>query len=392
MKNLLNRIKTSDKKVVLVVALFFLFMILLLFKFFFIRKDDYKLEQKNITSTGYDTNNTNIDELKKLLAYKIDSVIYTFGIKSEWISNLEKNASVQTKQTQQKSKKTVITSPQTSVKENLWFYKNVVVPKDVSIVELNYEIKNLVEEYQFSSYSTENSKTGNVLINIFALSDSSRKPLGKINIEYSPNIKRDVAEICIILDDLDRMNLSQAENVLSSPEKFSVIFPNNIDKPDLQNLVIESKRDFLAKVTLGVDDDLLSEFRTDMSDREIRNKVLSICYEFDKASGVYLNNPKHLMKLENDVLFEFSKKPLKAYKDSLFIILKQGTNTDIVSNLFDQIEQKLKAGKRMQLYIVSFNENDFQNFVQKIPALKRKGYRFFTFSEILKRKAKIEAQ
>lgn len=391
MKIFLNSIKASDKKILLVIILFLFLLLLLLIKFIFFNKDNFSLKQK-ISVSSDSVINGNIEQIKKLLALKVDSVMFTFGIKNEWIANLEKSIAELTKQSSQKSKKIVPSYIQTPVKENLWFYKNVIVPKDLSIVELNYEIKNLVEEHQFSSYSTENSKTGAVLINIFTPSDSSRKPLAKINIEYSQNIKRETAEICIILDDLDRMNTTQVDKILSSPEKFSVIFPNNIDKPDLQNLIIESKRDFLAKVTLGTEEDLLSEFRTDMSDREIRNKVLGICYEFDKASGIYINNPKRLMKLENDVLFEFSKKPLKAYKDSAFVIIKQGTNADIVSNLFNQIEQKLKAGRKIQLYIVSFSENDFQNYVQRISVLKRKGYRFFTFSEILKRKAKTEVQ
>lgn len=391
MRNFLNRIKLSDKKVLLVVILLFLLLILLLIKFASLKKDNSFLRQKEFISSDSGINK-NIDQIKKQLASKIDSLIFTFGIKNEWVSNLEKTPSEVNKQSSQKSKKVIIPSFQTPVKENLWFYKNVTVPKDFSIVELNYEIKNLVEEYQFSSYSTENPKTGAVLISIFTPSDSSRKPLAKINIEYSPSIKRETAEICLILDDLDHINTTQVEKILSSPEKFSVIFPNNIDKPDLQNLIIESKRDFVAKITLGTEEDLLSEFRADMTDREIRNKVLSVCYEFDKASGVYISNPKHLTKLENDVLFEFSKKPLKAYKDSTFTIIRQETNTDIISNLFNQIEQKLKAGRKIQLYIISLNENDFQNFVQRVPVLKRKGYRFFTFSEILKRKAKSETQ
>ncbi|MGB9696004.1 MAG: hypothetical protein ACP5P3_01050 [Ignavibacteria bacterium] len=391
MKNFLNRIKFSDRKFFLVIILLFFLLILLLLKFIFFNKNT-SLPNQKISISSDSAINRNIDDIKRLLTLKVDSVMFTFGIKNEWISNVEKNTTELTKQSSQKSKKVIAPSSQVSVRENLWFYKSVIVPKDFSIVELNYEIKNLVEEYQLSSYSTENPKNGAVLISILTPSDSFRKPLAKINIEYSQNIKRETAEICIILDDLDRINTIQVEKILSSPEKFSVIFPNNIDKPDLQNFIIESKRDFLAKITLGTEEDLLSEFRTDMSEREIKNKVLSVCYEFDKASGIYINNPKHLMKLENDVLFEFSKRPLKVYKDSSFVIIKQGTNTDIISTLFNQIEQKLKGGRKVQLYIVSFSENDFQNFVLRIPVLKRKGHRFFTFSEILKRKAKSEAQ
>jgi len=391
MKNFLNKIKLFDKKILFTAVLFFLFLILLLLKFIFINKDN-SIPKREIFSSSDSVVNKNIDEFKKLLASKIDSVMFTFGIKYEWISSIEKNISDLTKQSSQKSKKITSPTPQITVKENLWFYKNVTVPRDFSIVELNYEIKNLVEESLLSSYSTENPKNGAVQISIFTPSDSSRKPLAKINIEYSQNIKRETAEICIILDDLDHMTTTQVEKILSSPEKFSVIFPNNIEKPDLQNTIIESKRDFLAKITLGTEEDLLAEFRTDMSEKEIKNKVLSICYEFDKASGIYINNPKRLMKLENDVIFEFSKKPLKAYKDSTFIIIKQQTNIDVITNLFNQIEQKLKGGKRIQVYIVNFNESDFQNFTQRISILKRKGYRFFTFSEILKRKAKTEIQ
>jgi len=331
--------------------------------------------------------------LKKMIPAEIDSVFFDYGIKREWIIELtgkpqQKKEKKQQKPVKQKEKTVQSTQP---FNENLWFAKTVFIPKDVSIAEIYLDINNFLRTVDFASTSNEDIKTGNLSVGIFNLSDSSRKVLAQINFIYSDGIKRDAAEICIILDNLDKFRAPQLEKMLSSTERFSVIFPDNIDKLDLQNLVLESKRDYLLKAEIGLTDDITAEFRSDMKDKEIRSKVSSLCYEFDKSSGVILVNNKQQFRLETEILYEFSKRQLKAYKDTLFIKFTPGEkDKKKIEELLISMSNRAKAGNRSQIYIVNFNEEDFQNFTAKVREIKKRGFKFFNFSDIIKRRTKME--
>jgi len=385
--------KSQKIKILTIISLVIFAVILIFLKVNSIKEVENKIQGKEEKT---EIKQISPDEVKKIVPHEIDSILYQYGIKPEWIKNIsnapspEKPKKEKTKK-QDKQSKPVVKQPVQA--ENLWFTKEVTIPKDIPFAEMNLEIVNLLNGYNLSSTSFEDPKTYNQLFNIYYTSDSAKKVIAKINFIYSDKIKRETADICIVLDNLDSYTHSQLEKLLSTIEKFSVMLPNDINKIDLQTMVMESKKDYLVKAEIGLQDDIAAEFRSDMKEKDWRTKVRTICYEFDKAAGVVLKNPKMQHKMEMELLDEFSKFPVKAYRDTLFTKYNSSEKSNKkITDLFKLILSRAKNGIISQIYVVNFKEEDFQNYLTGLHVIKKRGYKFFTFSDIMKRRAKLEAK
>jgi hypothetical protein len=337
------------------------------------------------------------EEIKKSVPHEIDSVLYCYGVKPEWIRNIS-DSPLPEKPKKEKTKKPLDKNPKPPVKQqiktdNLLFLKEVTIPRDVPFAELNLDIVNLLNGYKLTSASFEDPKTYNQLFNIYYSADTSKKAIAKINFIYSDKIKRETADICIVLDYVERYSSSFLEKVLSSSEKFSVMLPDDINKLDLQTIVLESKRDYLVKADIGTQDDIEAEFRSDMKEKDWRAKVRTICYEFDKTAGVVLRNPKMQHKMEMELLDEFSKFPVRAYRDTILTKYNSSESSKRkISDFFNMILTKAKNGITSQVYLVIFTEEDYQNYLSGLNIIKKRGYKFFTFSDIMKRRNKTETK
>jgi hypothetical protein len=380
--------KSLKIKVILTIFLVLLSVILVIIK---------SISNKNeVVTTGdmqelSSKSRLSTDELKKLIPAEIDTILFQYGIKTEWIREIsdkpvpEKQKKEKQKKENKKQKATnIVTTPNV-----YWFDKEVTVPKDLSLSELNLEIGKYLRSINFNDVSYEDAKNGNQLINIFYASDSSKKILAKINFIYSDKIKRETADICIVLDNVDKFTTAQLEKILNSSEKYSIIMPDNIDKPDIQTLILESKRDYLIRADIGMPEDITPEFKTDMREKDWKSKVRSLTYEFDRASGVIMSNPKMQYKFENEIIDEFQKYPLKAYKDTILTrFSSKETDKKVIYDLFTHILKRANYGNRTQIYLVNFSEEDFWNFTNEVHNLKKRGFKFFTFGEIIKRRNK----
>lgn len=384
----------SHKIKILAVIFLVVFAVILIFLRVTSKKETVNIIKEKEEKT--EVKQVSTEELKKIIPHEIDSILYQYGIKPEWIKNIsnaqlpEKPKKEKTKKQDKQSKPVVKQLVQT---ENLWFTKEVTIPKDIPFAEMNLEIVNLLNGYNLSSTSFEDPKTYNQLFNIYYTSDSAKKVIAKINFMYSDKIKRETADICIVLDNLDSYTQPQLEKLLSKSEKFSVMLPNDINKIDLQTLVMESKKDYLVKAEIGLQDDIEAEFRSDMKEKDWRTKVRTICYEFDKAAGVVLKNPKMQHKMEMELLDEFSKFPVKAYRDTIFTkYYSTEKSNKKIADLFKLVLSRAKNGINSQIYVANFTEEDFQNYLSGLHVIKKRGYKFFTFSDIMKRRAKLESK
>ena len=382
--------KSEKIKILLIVSLLIFASILV-----FVRGCSNKEAEKIIKEKEEkaETKQLPAEELKKIIPPQIDSILYQYGINPEWIKNVSDNPS-QEKPKKEKTKKPEKQPPKPVVKpsmktDNLWFMKEITIPKDIPFAELNLEIVNLMNGYKLSSTSFEDPKTYNQLFNIYYTADTSKKVVAKINFVYSDKIKRETADICIVLDKVESYSPSFLEKVLASGEKYSVMLPDDINKLDLQTLVLESKKDYLVKADIGTQDDIEAEFRSDMKEKDWRTKVRTICYEFDKAGGVILRNPRFQHKMEMELLDEFSKFPLKAYRDTILTKYNSSEKSKKkISDLFSLILSRAKNGITSQIYVVNFTEEDYQNYMAGLHIIKKRGYKFFTFSDIMKRRIK----
>jgi hypothetical protein len=324
------------------------------------------------------------DELKRILPVGIDSIAAEFGIKKDWI----KEQGEELTQDKNKKSKTDRTQKQPAPpKVFLWFSKFIYIPRDVPAAELNLEIRNFLSEYNFDCMGNEDPKSGNLSLAIFNNRDSAKKKVAGVDIIYSDKVKRDAADVCIILNRVEDIPIKPLEKILLAPEKFSVVLPDIVEKIDAQTVVLDSKRDYVLFFDIGNEDDLLAEFKTDMREKEWKSKVRSVCYEYDKAAGVFILNPRKIQPYETDLLKEFPQYNLNSYKDTLLIRFvsdeKDRKKTDA---LFRDITSRADRGARSMIYLVTFTQDEFDYYRQDITKLKRKGYRFYNFSEIMKKR------
>ena len=358
---------------------------LFLVLFFFYRRAAVKNDPvvKEFSTVKVRTLST--DELKKIIPAKIDSVVALFGVKKEWI----KEDGTVAEQDKQKSKKDKTKKPVPPQMPNLWFFREISIPKDVPAVEINYEISNSLYELDFDCAGNEDPKNGNLLLNIYNKKDSSKKTMAAVQFVYTDKVKRDAADVCLILDRVEDISQGNLEEVLKSPEKFSVVLPDIVDKIDAQTIVLDSKRDYLLFMNIGTDEDLTAEFKSDMREKEWKSKVRSVCYEYDKAAGVIVLNPKKIFPLGSDILTEFGLYNLKAYRDTVLIKFNsEETGKRKIDALFNDINVRTQKGGRSMIYLVSLTADEFKNYKEEIFKLKRKGFKFFTFTEIIRRRQK----
>jgi hypothetical protein len=330
------------------------------------------------------------EELKRILPAGIDSIAAEFGIKKEWIKEQDEAPSPDK---DKKSKTDKTRKPPSPPKVFLWFSKFMYIPKDVPASELNLEIRNFLSEYDFDCTGNEEPKTGNLTLTIFNNKDSAKKKIAGIDIIYSDKLKRDAADICLIFNRVEDIPLNQLEKILLSPEKFSVVLPDIVEKIDAQTVVLDSKRDYVLFFDIGNEDDLLAEFKSDMRDKEWKSKVRSICYEYDKAAGVFILNPRKIHPLEFDLLKEFSLYNLNSYKDTLLIkFASDEKDRKKTEALFRDITSRTEKGARSMIYLVNFTQEEFDFYRQDLLKLKRKGYRFYNFTEIMKKRRNASEQ
>ena len=168
--------KSEKIKILLIVSLLIFASILV-----FVRGCSNKEAEKIIKEKEEkaETKQLPAEELKKIIPPQIDSILYQYGINPEWIKNVSDNPS-QEKPKKEKTKKPEKQPPKPVVKpsmktDNLWFMKEITIPKDIPFAELNLEIVNLMNGYKLSSTSFEDPKTYNQLFNIYYTADTSKK-------------------------------------------------------------------------------------------------------------------------------------------------------------------------------------------------------------------------
>lgn len=383
-----SKINTNRNKIILIGFLLLLFIVLLALNRLNKNEDEsLKMPESVISKEKIFTP----DELKRIIPLKIDSIASLFSIKKEWIKDLTE---VQEPEKTQKGKQEKNKKPaKLNIREVLWFSREITIPKDVSSSEFNLALKNSLFELDFDCTGFEDPKTRNLLINIFNKNDSSRKTIGNVNLVFSDNIKRESADICLVINNAGDIPIPELEKLLTLPDKFTVVLPDIVSKIDAQTVVLDSKRDYVIFASIGTEDDLLAEFKSEMPSKVWRSKVRSMCYEYDKAAAVILLNPKKIYPFETDVLSEFSRYNLKAYKDTILVRFNsQEKGEKKITAFFNDINNRSQKGAKSIIYLVDFNNDDMQVFKNESFKLKRKGFKFFTFSEIMKRRQKSAEQ
>jgi hypothetical protein len=380
MKNFFRNLNLSVKtRVYLLVILLLITGFLFLFNY---------LGKKAVVKENRLVTDLPLEELKSRLATGTDSILYSYGIKKFWIENKQiTGKDLPEPPDKQKGKKNKNQEKKDNTTKFLWFAKDVSIPQDLPTIDMVKEISLFMKAYNFELTSIEEPKTGNVSMDIYSAPDSSKKSVARINFIYSSLIKRDAGEVCVILDSLEAYTPEDLEKVLTSPERFSVIMPDNIDNSIIQSSVNESGRDFLLKFNIGNEDNVSADFRTDMKEKDWKAKVKSLAAVYHNASGIILKNPLKIFDFEGDIIDEFKKNRINAYRDTLVINFRSDEVAEKkVFALFTDILTKSAQGSKRLVYITFFNPLEFLLYEKEIFNIKKRGYKFLSFSDLMKKK------
>jgi len=314
------------------------------------------------------------EELKKIIPGEIDTMLFSYGIKKDWIKD---GGSSNTKG----EKKNEKASP------NLWFAKDVSVPLDLTTIEITSTLTSLLRYYGLEEQITEDPKSRNVNADIFFTKDSLKKTVANVKLVYSDKIKRDAADVCFILNNITDFKSNELNDALNSTENFSIVLPLTNDKSDVQANILNSRKDFLLKFSLGNEEDIEADFKTGQANiREWKIKIKSVSFEFPKTGGVIIENPIRDYPFEEKIRDEFQKGKINTYKDTLLIKFNsQNTDEKKIYDLFTDIITRTKNGFNNYIYLLNLTPAEFAFLDKEIINIKKRGYKFYSFKEIMRK-------
>lgn len=303
---------------------------------------------------------------KDEFTHDIDSIISGFGIKREWMKDISANDRVKSK-----------------LPEDIWLGKNVFIPNDLPVIELNHELSKYLSSNDLIPKVSEDQRTKNLSMTIHKSTDSAKKIISALNFIYSDTVKRDAALVAIVLDSIDAYSIDDVQQMFGSNLEYSVVLPLRNDKSDYQSAVIESKKDHLLFLEIGNEDNIDADFKEDMKESLWKSKVRSLSLNFPNASGVILTGSGVSNEFIRSVADEFLKYNLRVYRDNMFLPVKN--SPDRIDDLTENIREHSGMGKTFLYYRINVGPSEFTKLDSSLDDLKRRGYKFVSFGEIVKR-------
>lgn len=320
----------------------------------------------------------NYDILKDKIDRDIDSVLYNFGIKKDWIS------------TSYPGDKPVISKKEKSKKEPVkarWFSKNVSIPKDVISSEINLDLTNYFSSFGLFTSVNEDIKTADIIIDVIQSEDTVniQFPFLKINIQHSDKIQRETGTYVIILNNIWDYKPDELDNIISNYPEFSLMFPRNLDQIELQNKLIQMKKDVIINLTIGENDKPDNDFYPGIDDKILKQRVKSFITDFPYIKTLLITHSEPVLtqnKLLPQLAVEFSKFEVKIVPDSLFVKIDSKDNDS--KNNVQNILSRLKTGisNRGTFFgIISVSYDDFLKLYEGFSSLKKAGYKFYNYAQ-----------
>lgn len=298
---------------------------------------------------------------------QIDSVLFGFGIKKDWILAPSKQSP------KEKTKK------QNSSTVRHEGNKIVSLPKDVPIPEIIADINFNLQIEDISLTATEDYESGNTILSISGL-----KSPYIVNLCYDDKLKRDDDKICVVLNKLNDYKSEDAPKVLDALYSYSVVMPLTLDRVDLQAAIIDSKRDYIIYPEIGRAEDYESDIR---KDKDWISKVYNLCTDYDKNKAIVLSNPHNAIDFEKDFIAELSKCRGYIYRDTIFSKVAETKSKDkkISAILNELILSSKNRSSNTMVYLIKVPPEEFDEFIKIVASLEKAGIRFVTFSQFMKK-------
>ena len=340
-------------------------IILILFSgilfFIFITKNN---KDDNNTFHDKDTVNSFNNKIKNpetSLNNSIDSILFTFGIKKDWIST-------DTGNTQKKAG---------------WFVKSVSIPKDLTSVEINLDISSYLNESGLACRVTEDILSKDITILVSDPDTAKKLPAALIQVTHSEKVKREAGTIAVIIDKINEFSPEDLDRLILKKNEFSYIFPRNLDDIEIQHKLLQYKKDIVINMSIGSRENYEADFNTEMDEKSIHDKVKSFNADYPSINKVLLTkiiNNAALITVQNKITAEFVKYNVTVINDSMLTSAYKSGEKDILGYFFGNIVQKAGLAK-YAIAVLPLEKAEFDDFYKRIVVLKKLGYKFLNLTE-----------
>lgn len=383
--NIQQFFSSTRNRLIIVISLVIIVSILLITKFV-LNKDSSRTENiTNILSTS-DDNVKKLpgkEQLAAMLPAGIDSVLKNFGIKNEWITSpvTDKNSK----------------GGKTPPKDAELFVKNVLIPNDLTSIEVNADITSYLNTLGLSSQVNEDIVSKDVTISVLNPDTTIKSlPLAKVNIIHSDKVNRESAVICLVINNVNEYSPEEAEKFLINKNEFSFVFPRNLDEIDLQNKLLHSKKDVIINLTVGGKDNYETDFNASMDEKTIHERVKSFTVDYPTITAVILTKkdadiPLPIMSL---IIADLNNYKIRIIQDMELMQLLAKADEDSKEKFIlmgNNIRQKGSLSKSM-ISAVNIGKDEFDSFYDQVLTLKKLGYKFYNFSDYAAKKEVFEKE
>jgi len=198
----------------------------------------------------------------------------------------------------------------------------------------------------------------------------------------------------LIINQISNFNKDELENILNISNEFSYIFPRNPEEIDLQNMLIQMKKDVLVNLTVGSNDNFDADFRIGMEEKDLKQKVKSIASDFPSIRTAILS--KISKEVPDDPVFgliinEFRKNGINVYRDTILTKLLNSGEEDSdnkVMLIVDRLKERA-AHSGSVVAVLNLSNDEFADFYGETQNLKKLGFKFYTFSRFIEREQDV---
>jgi len=353
---------------------------LILLYLFYFRNSNISTDKNNFQpDPNIKSTDTVISDPQKNLERSIDSILFTFGIKKEWITN-------------EPQKKPNIRAE--------WFVKNVIIPKDLTTVEVNLDINTLVNKMGLKTTVNENILNKDIVITIVNPDTARNTPAAILQITHSEKAVRETGVIALIIDKINTFNNDDIDKLILTKSEFSYVFPRNLDDIDIQQKLLHNKKDIIINLTVAGKDNYEADFSLGMEDKIIHDKIKSFNSDYTSVNKVLLTNVNHDVSLNNfcnKIAGELIKGNIRIINDSMCIAPYNSKEKDRLSSFFNILIQKVNQSRNI-IAIYPADKSEFEDFYNKILIYKKLGYKFynlsdyFSYIESIKRREQVKEE
>jgi hypothetical protein len=307
----------------------------------------------------YTRNTSNFNTILKSEIVTIDATIENlldeYGIKKEW-----------------KSKSTIQLS-----NELIRYEREINIPYNFPIVDLNYEINKICKKYNASTYSEEDIKNKIVHLKVI----HSRLVIQNIRLVSDPNLLRIDGNIIALIKGIQEIGAVSKKFVLESPLYKIFLLDYRKNNFELIQLINKASKEYIIELNIKeVCKDEQFDFCLSMDSIAIYRKLRTILRDNEKAFGFFITYEKYDEVYNNILKNEISKmrKKMLLKRNVIPLTYEAGNFLNLSDGLYKEL-----VNKGQSICTIHINEDNLNSVSELFLSIQKRGFRFEKISKIM---------